>query len=61
MSATEAPTTSSDASVGKLDMRLEVQIIPVLVAKSENDRLVTMKNPYLLATEVERFLQGVRR
>ena len=29
MSTTEAQTTSSDASVGKVDMKLEVQIIPV--------------------------------
>ena len=29
MSATEAPTTSRDASVGKVDMKLEVDIIPV--------------------------------
>ena len=29
MSATEEGTTSSDASVGKVDMKLEVQIIPV--------------------------------
>jgi hypothetical protein len=61
MSATEAPTTSSDAIVGKLDTKLEVQIIPGLVANGEDDRLVPMNNLYLLATEVERFLQGVRR
>jgi catechol 2,3-dioxygenase-like lactoylglutathione lyase family enzyme len=29
MSATEAHDVSSDASVGKVDMKLEVQIIPV--------------------------------
>ena len=29
MSATEARTTSRDASVGKVDMKLEVQVIPV--------------------------------
>jgi catechol 2,3-dioxygenase-like lactoylglutathione lyase family enzyme len=29
MSTTEAPTTSSDTSVGKVDMKLEVDIIPV--------------------------------
>ena len=29
MSATEAHDTSSDASVGQVDMKLEVQIIPV--------------------------------
>jgi catechol 2,3-dioxygenase-like lactoylglutathione lyase family enzyme len=29
MSATEAHDTSSDVSVGKVDMKLEVQIIPV--------------------------------
>ena len=29
MSTTEAHTTSSDASVGKIDMKLEIQIIPV--------------------------------
>jgi hypothetical protein len=57
MSATEAPTTSSDATVGKLDMKLEVQIIPVLVANRENDCLVRRKNPYLLATEGERFFK----
>ena len=34
MSATEAPSTTRDSSVGKVDMKLEVQIIPV----SEVDR-----------------------
>ena len=29
MSTTEAHTTSSDTSVGKVDMKLEIQIIPV--------------------------------
>lgn len=45
MSATNAPTTSGDASVGKLDMKLEVQIIPVLVVNGENDRLVPVTTP----------------
>jgi hypothetical protein len=38
MTTTEAPTTSSDTSVGKVDMKLEIQIIPVSdVDRSEEE------------------------
>ena len=37
MSATEARTTSRDASVATVDMKLEIQIIPVSDVDRSND------------------------